>query len=100
MANFVTTFLQGKEGLNIGITTGIPKLDIAINGLRREFILAIAAAPKVGKTTLADFIGLLSPYLEAERNGTLDDIEWHYFSFEISRVAKEFKFAAFFMAYD
>ncbi len=34
-----------------------------------------------------------------ERN-QLDNINWIYYSFEIDRVSKEFKVAAFFMAYD
>lgn len=98
--NFVTTFKEGKSGNAIGLTTGIPMLDVALNGIHRKYTYAIAAAPKVGKTTLADFCFLLSPYLQAEKEGTLDKIKWTYFSFEIDRISKEFKFAAFFMYHD
>lgn len=135
MSNFVEVFKQGKAGRNVGLPTGIPKLDKALHGLQKKMSLGIAAAPKVGKTTLADFTCVLSPFLhfeelEKKRLGveklnywvettvegvdhpvkvlywTVDkeshfhNIEWIYFSFEIDRVSKEFKFASFFMAHD
>lgn len=98
--NFVTKFTGGQQGLNVGWTTGVPALDKAILGIQQEQTYGIAAAPKCGKTTFADYAFLISPYLQAERENRLDEIEWIYFSYEISRVSKEFKFAAFFMAYD
>ena len=98
--NFITTFKEGKLGYAIGLTTGIPQLDEAINGIHRKHTYSIAAAPKVGKTTLCDFSFVISPYLEAEKKGTLDKLSWTYFSFEIDRISKEFKFAAFFMNHD
>lgn len=100
MGNFVTEFQQGKLGNNYGLTTGISALDKGINRIQKKTSYGVAAAPKVGKTTWVDYSFVLSPYLEAEKNGTLDDVEWIYWSFEIDRVNKEFKFAAFFMAYD
>lgn len=45
--NFVSTFQQGKEGKNFGLSTGLPGLDQAINGLQRKTTISIAAAPKV-----------------------------------------------------
>lgn len=100
MSNFVETFKAGKLGKNFGLPTGIPALDEAINGIQRKHSYGLAAAPKVGKTTLADFCFVLSPYLYCLRKGTLDNIEWVYFSGEIDRVSKEYKFAAFFMYHD
>ena len=100
MSNFVSTFKAGQEGRNFGITTGIPALDEAINGLQRGVSIGLAAAEKVGKTTLADFSFLISPYLYMLSVNRLDDIEWIYYSFEIDRVSKEFKIASFFMAHD
>lgn len=100
MSNFRETFLKGKEGKNFGLTTGITALDQAIHGIQKKTSYGLAAAQKVGKTTLLDYCWVLSPYLEATMRGTLDNINWIYYSFEIDRVSKEFKFAAFFMAYD
>lgn len=98
--NFVKAFKQGKEGRNFGLTTGIPQLDQAINGIQRKTTISVAAAPKVGKTTMVDFCFVLSPYLEAVEKGILDKVHWIYFSYEIDRISKEFKFAAFFMYKD
>ena len=45
--NFVKAFKQGKEGKNFGLTTGLPQLDQAINGIQRKTTISVAAAPKV-----------------------------------------------------
>lgn len=100
MSNFVTTFKVGKLGKNFGLTTGLKALDIAINGIQKKTTISIAAAPKCGKTTLCDYSFVIEPYLQMEKLGMLDKVEWIYFSFEIDRISKEFKFAAFFMAHD
>lgn len=100
MSNFVETFKDGKLGKNFGLPTGIKALDKAINGLQKRMSIGLAAAPKCGKTTLCDFAFVINPYLYMLSIGKLDNIEWIYFSYEIDRVSKEFKFAAFFMAYD
>lgn len=100
MSNFVETFKQGLAGLNFGLSTGIPALDEAINGLQRKTSIGLVAAPKVGKTTFADFAFVINPYLYLESIGKLNDVQFIYFSYEIDRISKEFKYAAFFMAYD
>ena len=100
--NFKKKFQRGLQGLNFGLPTGLPEIDKMTGGIQKEAIYAIGAAPKVGKTTFVDFCFLISPflyYLEHSKDKNLD-IEWIYFSFEISRVRKEFKLACFFMYYD
>jgi hypothetical protein len=47
MGNFVTEFLQGKEGNNYGLDTGILALNLAINKIQRKTSYGVAAAPKV-----------------------------------------------------
>lgn len=98
--NFIETFKAGQLGRNFGLSTGIPALDRAINGIQKATSIGLVAPPKCGKTTLADYSFVISPYLQAERLGILDNIEWKYFSGEIDRISKEFKFAAFFMWHD
>lgn len=100
MSNFIETYKQGKAGHNFGLDTGVPALNRAINGLQKKTSIGLAAAPKVGKTTFCDFAFVISPYLQMEKEGKLDNVQWIYFSYEIDRVSKEFKFAAFFMAHD
>jgi hypothetical protein len=98
--NFKTVYKQGQLGKNFGYTTGIKKLDMAINGIQKKTTIGLAAAPKCGKTTLCDFAFVISPYLQAIRLNRLDKIRWIYLSGEIDRISKEFKFAAYFMYYD
>lgn len=100
MSNFIETYKQGKLGKNFGLDTGLPALNRAINGLQKKTSIGLAAAPKVGKTTFCDFAFVISPYLQLEKAGMLDKAQWIYFSYEIDRVSKEFKFAAFFMFHD
>jgi hypothetical protein len=96
MSNFISAFLNGKEGRNIGLSTGLSLLDKAINGIQKRSIIGIAAAPKVGKSKMVNAHFVLYPYL-LNPNA---DIEWIYFSYEMDRVQMEFAFAVFFLWYD
>lgn len=98
--NFQTHFKEGQAGRNVGLSTGIPALTKAIGGIQKKRIYGIAASPKVGKSTLCDFCFVISPYEEALAKGTLDNIDWIYWSLETDRVDKEFKFAAHYFAKD
>lgn len=98
--NFKTEFEKGQEGRNKGIPfgKGFENLTIALNGLQKSMIYGIAAASKVGKSTLADAAFVLGPYLYSILHSI--NIEWIYFSFEIDRITKEFDFAVFFLYND
>jgi hypothetical protein len=98
--NFKQVYLQGKEGKSIGLSTGIKALDQAIYGIQKKHTYSVAASPKVGKTTFSDYVFVLAPYLQALARGTLENLQWIYYSYEIDRISKEFKFAAFFMFHD
>ena len=103
--NFVETFKAGQEGKNFGLPTGLKSLDYAIDGVQKKSMYGICAAPKVGKTTLTDFSFVLHPFLflleQKKKNPDTEfDIQWHYFSYEINRIRKEFDFASFFFKYD
>lgn len=96
--NFVEAFVKGQSGTNVGLPTGLPSLDNAINGLQQKTMIGLASPPKIGKSTLTDYCFLLYPYLHCVE--TNRKIEWIYFSFEMDRIQKEFKFACFFLMYD
>lgn len=98
--NFQQVFKEGRDGRNVGLSTGIPALTRAIGGIQKKRIYGIAAGPKVGKSTLTDFCFVISPYEEAIEKGNLDDLEWIYWSFDTDRIDKEFKFAAHYFAKD
>lgn len=94
--NFVIEYEKGQRGENFGLSTGINSLDIAMNGVQRKAIYSIGAPPKAGKTTFLDFAFVLSPYLLSPD----EEIHWIYYSFEIDRVRKEFKYACYFLYHD
>lgn len=102
MSNFKDVYEQGKKGLLMGRTTGVPKIDEAILGIRKKQSIVIAAGPKVGKTTFIDTCFVIAPIMEAweaymKGNTTLwDNLHIIYFSLEIDRVTKEFNFATHF----
>lgn len=105
MGNFVNAYLEGQKGKNQGLSTGIKSFTKAIDGVQRRAIYGIAASPKVGKTTLADLCFVIEPYLDyikrKEKNPDLKmRLKFIYFSYEINRIRKEFKYAAHFMFRD
>jgi hypothetical protein len=97
--NFIEEFKKGQQGYNFGLPMGHQELEKALDGVQRQHIYTLASAPKVGKTAVVDYLFVLSPWLYSLEHPEID-IQWDYFSFEIDRVSKEFKFAAFFMAHD
>jgi len=103
--NFRTEFARGLEGKNEGLSFGLPALDIELGGVQKRAIYGICAGPKVGKTTFTDYSFVISPYLDYlelkkdPKYATLE-IEWIYFSFEISRIKKEFKLVPYFLLKD
>lgn len=103
--NFVTTYERGKQGKNVGLPTGLVELNKAIDGIQKKAIYAVGAAPKVGKTTFVDQAFVIEPFLFLQELKLREpenplQVNWIYFSFEIDRVKKEFKYAAHFFYRD
>lgn len=97
--NFKQRFLEGQAGKALGLTTGLTELDRAIDGIQRKSVYVIGAEAKAGKTTLVDFSFVLKPYEEMMLKNK-SNVHWIYFSLEIPRIEKEFKYAAHFMFED
>ncbi len=96
--NFIETFKKGQLGQNLGLSTGIKEVDDTIYGVHQGKIYGIFAPPKTGKTAYVDFSFVIHPILYALENNI--PIEYIYYSFEISRVVKEFIYASFFFKHD
>lgn len=98
--NFIERFKQGQLGKNKGLDLGpgLEKISKAINGLQKGMLYGVAAAPKVGKSTIVDSGFVIGPILYALANNI--KIRYTYFSYEIDRISKEYDFACFFLAYD
>lgn len=98
MSNFVSEYTKGQQGNNLGlfIGEGLQSLNDYIYGLQRAMCYGVAAAPKVGKSTIVDYI-LINAILDAVSKEI--PIEATYFSFEMDRVSKEFDFACYFLKF-
>lgn len=87
--NLLAEVKKGLKGLNQGLHFYSTKMNRYLGGIH-PFYYVVAAAAKAGKTSFVDQNVIIGPYLAKEHEG----IEWHYFSTEISRVAKEAKIIA------
>ena len=98
--NFIETFKEGQKGLHKGLPMGegLSEITKATNGIQRSRIYGCAAAPKSGKSTLADCGFVIEPFVYCLENDI--DIEWIYYSYEIDRISKEFEFAVHFLNKD
>lgn len=70
---------KGRKGENIGISTGIPKLDKVIGGIQRSRYYTIAASSSVGKSALMLFI----MYNILRNENKKQPVYFLYFSLEI-----------------
>lgn len=74
---------SGKEGKNIGLTTGMPKLDEAMaGGIQRSTFYLIGGTTGSGKSTLALYSYVFRPFMD----GKLGDSKFKvlYYSLEMS----------------
>lgn len=81
IVNLVQIIKKGKEGKNVGIKTGIPKLDSVIYGVQRKFLYTIGASSGIGKTsfTLDTFL------FNVIKNAGNRPIAVLFYSFEMSK---------------
>ena len=65
--NFIEEFKYGQKGGNKGLSLGpgLENLSKAIGGLQRKMMIAIASAPKTGKSTLVDYGFIIHPWLRS-----------------------------------
>lgn len=70
---------KGRRGENIGVSTGIPKLDKVIGGIQPSRYYTIAAQSSAGKSSLLQFI----MYSMLKNKTDKDDIHFLVFSLEI-----------------
>lgn len=71
---------RGKEGLNKGISTGLPTVDTIIHGIRQESITVIGADTSGGKTSYALDINVYNLL----KNKGDKEVKILYYSFEMS----------------
>ena len=80
---------RGKQGLNKGLPTGIPKLDKVTFGLQRKYHYTIGGDSGSGKSTLALFSYIYKPLVQA-LNGEIT-AQFLIFSFLVAYWSSSFK---------
>lgn len=60
--DFIEDVEAGRQGRNIGLSTGSKKLDNALGGVQRGTYYLIGGNTGTGKTAFADHAFVLSPY--------------------------------------
>lgn len=104
-SKFSDVFWKGFYGKNLGIPTGMPKLDVHTGGIIDENYTIIMGGPGTGKTTFLNYTQIIHPYLlwknkkmpEESKNVSL---KWIYFSYEISEVKTMFSFLSYFLKHE
>lgn len=76
----LSTINRGKSGKNIGISTGLPKLDSVIFGIQRKYLYVVAADQGGGKTSYAIDVFVYNLY----KNRGEHDVNILYYSFEMA----------------
>lgn len=77
--SFLKKVERGIEGLNRGISGGLPEFDKATYGIQHGKIIGLVGSPKSGKTALLLQRYIIHPYLNGE------NIKWIFYSLEMSR---------------
>lgn len=95
--SFIREFLKGQAGGNQGLSMGdgLKNVSDAVNGVLKGMTYGVAAAAKVGKSTITDYGFILSPLEDAQRLNI--PINWIYFSFEMDRISKMFDFLCYYL---
>ena len=79
--NLFSEIEKGLEGGNVGLSTGLPKLDEIIAGVQRKTIYNVTAPISGGKTSIASYAFVYQPLIQNLNNPSFKLI---FFSLEIS----------------
>ena len=85
--NLLQQIANGREGLNQGLSSGLPRLDELTYGITRENITLVGGSSGSGKSSLTIYISMYNAYKDfLEANGSID-VHWLIFSFEMSKTS-------------
>ena len=82
---------RGRQGLNEGLPMGFNRLVEYIPNFQRATYYLIGGATGAGKSAFTDEAFIFNPFEYVLENGSIDDFEIIYFSFEISKINKIIK---------
>lgn len=95
--DFVKKVLDGKKGLMAGFANGLDRINRFLYGTHRGRYYLIGADSGVGKTTLCDFMYVMSLWMDAKLKGV--PIRIVYLSFELSSEQKIARWISLFIKF-
>lgn len=90
--HFIYGIMKGRQGTNTGLSNGLDRVNKYIHGVQEGKIYLLGADSGGGKTTISDFMFVLSTWIDAKAKGR--PIKILYCSFEVSKRNKEAKWCA------
>jgi replicative DNA helicase len=93
MSEFEEEIEFGRRGGYQGLKGGLPKFDKFTNGIQKANFTVVGAQQKTGKTAFVDHRYIIQPFLDNPDA----NVNWIYFSYEISKIEKMAKFCAYFV---
>lgn len=93
--SFIYQVQSGRQGGNAGLNNGLQRINRYIYGTQKGRYYLIGADSSVGKTTLADFMFVLSTWADAKAKNI--PIKIYYCSFEMARIDKVARWVSFYI---
>ena len=81
-------------GANQGLPNCFNRFNDYLCGTQKGTYYAIGGLPGTGKTALTDSNFVIAPYTILTKQNKLINVDWHYYSFEVSKAAKRAKWTA------
>ncbi len=93
--SFIYQVQNGRKGNNAGINNGLNTVNKYIYGTQKATYYLCGADSGIGKTTLVDYMYVLSTWIFAKKKGV--PIRIYYCSFEISKAQKIARWVSFYI---
>lgn len=81
--NLFKSIQRGKEGLNVGLSSGLTKLDLITYGIQRRWMTVVAGDSGSGKSSFVLYSNIYQPFKQYCENPEID-LHFLLFSFEMS----------------
>lgn len=81
--NLMKSIERGKQGLNVGLSTGLPAFDTLTFGVQRKWFTVVSGDSGSGKSSLTLYSYIYQPFKQHLQNSNID-LHFLIFSFEMS----------------
>lgn len=93
--DFLKLVQDGIDGKNTGLYNGLDNLNKYLHKTQRGTYYAIGGMPGSGKSAFLDHCFVLAPFIFHKNQGSILNVKWLYYSFEISEANKRAKWISY-----